>query len=118
MHARPKAIRALLIAGAPVGAIASNAICAGGGRSAPLPPHRLNVLSRKGAVRLQARRPRNRRQPPAQSREEVARYREVAAGAKSSGNRAATPSRLSHQCSTRLAAALGRLKAMSARGAD
>jgi hypothetical protein len=59
-----------------------------GQHSAPLQPRRLNVLWRKGAVRLQARRPRdrarllprgrdrNRRQPPAQRREEVARYRE------------------------------------------
>jgi len=69
--------------------------------SAPLQPRRPNLLWRQGAVRLQAVRPRdrallpprgrdrNRPQPPAQHREEVARHREAAAGAKSSGSRPA-----------------------------
>ena len=70
--------------------------------SARLQPRRLNVLRRRSeVVRLRALRPRdrallplwgrdrNRPQPPAQRREEVARPREVAAGAKSSGSRPA-----------------------------
>src|SRR5712671_1841206 len=69
--------------------------------SAPLQPRRPNLLWRQGEVRLQAVRPRdhallpprgrdrNRPQPPAQHREQVARHREAAAGAKSSGSRPA-----------------------------
>jgi hypothetical protein len=67
--------------------------------SAPLRLCRRNVLQRRSVVRLQALRrrdralllrrgrDRNRRQPPVQHREEVARHREAAAGAKNSGNR-------------------------------
>jgi hypothetical protein len=79
-----------------------------GQRSAPLQPRRPNLLWRQSAVRLQAVRPRdrallpprgrdhNRPQPPAQRREEVARYREAAAGEKSSGSRPATGYRGAH----------------------
>ena len=71
--------------------------------SAPLQPRRPNVLWRRDAVRLQALRPRdrgllpprdrdrNRLQPQAQRREEVARHREAAAGAKSSGSQPTLP---------------------------
>jgi hypothetical protein len=80
---------------------ASEAGASAGRRSIPLPPRRPNVLQRQSAVRLQALRRRdreplplrgrdhNRLQQPEQRREEVARLREVAAGAKSSGSRPA-----------------------------
>ena len=89
--------------------------------SAPLQPRRPNLLWRRGAVHLQALRPRDRallpprgrdrnRPQPAQHREEVARYRETAAGAKSSGSRAATRYRGARSSALRRTAALRRLK--------
>jgi hypothetical protein len=88
-----------------------------GERSAPLLPRRPNLLWRQGAVRLQALRPRdrallprNRPQPLEQSREEVARYREAAAGAKSSGSRATTRYRGAHSSARRGGGCIAGLK--------
>jgi hypothetical protein len=80
--------------------------------SAPLRLCRRNVLLQRSLACLQALRrrdralllrrgrDRNRRQPPVPRREQVARHREAAAGAKNRGNRRMPLSRRSLQCST------------------